>query len=245
MAVYAGRRLYEELAADEGELVSMVLESETLGIRGKADCLCRRNGQIIPYEHKCGRSAKGDDGSQAWTSDRLQVYAYTLLLEEHTSTPIHEVRIRCHANNTTVRVPVDEKARADVREAVAYARELSRSVERSPVAENDRLCLRCSLAPVCLPDEERLAKDDDWEPVRLFPQDRERQTIHVTTHGVRIGKSGETLTVTDTTGRSRCFLFARLAKSLFTATSKSVHRQSISVPLRKLGCIGLPEGGNM
>src|SRR5260221_7393276 len=32
-AVYAGRRLHEELAADEGEIVSLVLESETLGLR--------------------------------------------------------------------------------------------------------------------------------------------------------------------------------------------------------------------
>ena len=101
-AVYAGRRLHEELAADEGELVSLVLESDTLGIRGKVDCLRRRDGRLIPYEHKRGRSAKGDDGPQAWPSDRLQVCAYTLLLEEHTGTPIEEARIRYHANNTTV-----------------------------------------------------------------------------------------------------------------------------------------------
>ncbi len=204
-AVYAGRRLHEELAADEGEIVSLVLESEMFGIRGKVDCLRRRDGQLIPYEHKRGRSAKGDTGPQAWPSDRLQVSAYTLLLEEHTGTPIAEARIRYHANNTTVRVPVDEKAREDVRKAVARARELNQSVERPPVAANDRLCLRCSLAPVCLPEEERLAKDDEWEPVRLFPQDRERQTIHVTTHGTRIGKSGETLTVTDTAGQKQAF----------------------------------------
>ena len=204
-AVYAGRRLHEELAADEGEIVSLVLESDTLGIRGKADCLRRRDGRLIPYEHKRGRSAKGDDGPQAWPSDRLQVCAYTLLLEEHTGTAIEEARIRYHANNTTVRVTVDETARADVRAAVARARALSRSVERPPVTDNDRLCLRCSLAPVCLPEEERLARDEEWEPVRLFPQDRERQTVHVTTHGARVGKSGETLTVTDTAGQKQAF----------------------------------------
>ena len=204
-AVYAGRRLHEELAADEGEIVSLVLESDTLGIRGKVDCLRRRDGRLIPYEHKRGRSAKGNDGPQAWPSDRLQVCAYTLLLEEHTGTPIEEARIRYHANNTTVRVAVDETARADVRRAVARARALNQSVERPPVTDNDRLCLRCSLAPVCLPEEERLAKDEEWEPVRLFPQDRERQTVHVTTHGARVGKSGETLTVTDTAGQKQAF----------------------------------------
>ena len=89
-AVYAGRRLHEELTADEGEHVSLMLESETLGIRGKVDCLRRRDGRLIPYEHKRGRSAKGDTGPQAWPSDRLQVCAYALLVEEHTGTPIEE-----------------------------------------------------------------------------------------------------------------------------------------------------------
>jgi CRISPR-associated protein Cas1 len=204
-AVYAGRRLHEELAADEGEIVSLVLESATIGIRGKVDCLRRRDGRLIPYEHKRGRSAKGGDGPQAWPSDRLQVCAYTMLLEEHTGTPIEEARVRYHADNATVRVPVDAAAREEVHRAVARARELSQSVERPPVTENDRLCLRCSLAPVCLPEEERLAKNEHWEPVRLFPQDHERQTVHVTTQGARIGRAGETLTVTDTDGHKQVF----------------------------------------
>ncbi|MCY3729206.1 MAG: type I-MYXAN CRISPR-associated endonuclease Cas1 [Nitrospira sp.] len=204
-AVYAGRRLHEELASDEGEIVSLVLESERLGLRGKVDCLRRRDGCLIPYEHKRGRSAKSDVGPQAWPSDRLQVCAYTMLLEEHTGTSIEEARVRYHADNTTVRVSVDEQARTEVRTAVARARELSESVERPPVTDNDRLCLRCSLAPVCLPEEERLAKDEDWEPVRLFPPDRERQTIHVATQGVRIGRSGETLTITGADEQKQSF----------------------------------------
>lgn len=204
-AVYAGRRLHEELAADEGEIVSLVLESESLGLRGKVDCLRRRDGRLIPYEHKRGRSAKGADGPEAWPSDRIQACAYALLLEEHTGVPIEEARIRYHASNVTVRVSVDETARAEVHKAIARARELRQSVERPPVTENDRLCLRCSLAPVCLPEEERLAKDESWEPLRLFPQDRERQTIHVTAQGARIGRGGETLTVTDTEGNKQTF----------------------------------------
>ncbi len=204
-AVYAGRRLHEELAADEGEIVSLVLESETLGLRGKVDCLRRRDGWLIPYEHKRGRSAKGDTGPQVWPSDRLQLCAYTMLLEEHTGRPIKEARIRYHADNTTVKVPVDEQARADVLQAVVRARALSASVERPPVTDNDWLCLRCSLAPVCLPEEERLARDGDWEPVRLFPPDRERQTVHGTTQGARIGRSGETLTITGTDQQKQAF----------------------------------------
>lgn len=194
-AVYAGRRLHEELAADEGEIVSLVLESETLGLKGKVDCLRRRDGRLIPYEHKRGRAAKGQQGQEPWTSDRVQVCAYTLLVEEHAGCSIEEARIRYHADNVTVRVPVDEAARQEVRKAVARARELRRSVERPPVTENDRLCLRCSLAPVCLPEEERLANDPEWKPIRLFPADRERKTLHVTEPGARVTRSGNTLVV--------------------------------------------------
>lgn len=194
-SVYAGRRLHEELASDEGEMVSLVLESERLGIKGKVDCLRRRNGQHIPYEHKRGRSREGEDGPEAWPSDRVQVYAYTMLLEEHLGVSIDEARIRYHADNTTVRVAVDESAREKVHWAVQRVRELRTSVERPPVTDNERLCLRCSLAPVCLPEEERLAKDPDWDPVRLFPKDKELQTIHVIDNRARVSRAGESLSV--------------------------------------------------
>ncbi len=204
-AVYAGRRLHEELAADEGDFVSLTLESETLGLKGKVDCLRRRDGRLVPYEHKRGRAREGEDAPEAWPSDRLQACAYALLLEEHTGLPIEEARIRYHAGNVTVRVPVDETAREDVRKAVARARELSRSVERPPVTDNERLCVRCSLAPVCLPEEERLARDPRWDPVRLFPPDSDRQTVHVTENGARVSRAGETLVIIRTDGEKATF----------------------------------------
>lgn len=195
-SVYAGRRLHEEIQADEGEWVSLVLESETLGLKGRVDCLRRRDGKLIPNEHKRGRSHQGEFSPQAWPSDYLQVSAYTLLLEEHTGEAIPEARIRYHADNATVRVPVDEAAREGVRKAIARARELSASVERPPVAENERLCAKCSLAPVCLPEEERLAKGSDREAIRLFPADRERKALHITENGARVSRAGDRLTIT-------------------------------------------------
>jgi CRISP-associated protein Cas1 len=205
-AVYAGRRLHEELGAGEdGDFVSLVLESETVGLKGKVDCLRRRDGQLIPYEHKRGRARREDEKAEAWPSDRIQVCAYSLLVEEHTGNRIDEARIRYHADNVTVRLPVDEAAREDVRKAVARARELRRSVERPPVTDNERVCLRCSLAPVCLPEEERLARDVHWEPVRLFPLDSDRQTLHVTDNGARVSRAGESLVVVRTNGTKETF----------------------------------------
>lgn len=195
-AVYGGRRLHEEIAKDEeGEFVEMILESETWGIKGKVDCLRRRDGKLIPYEHKRGRSRDGESGPEAWPSDQIQVAAYAVLIEEHAGEAVSEARIRYHADNASVRVSIDERAREDVRKAVARARELSASVERPPIAENEKLCARCSLAPVCLPEEERLAQGTSSKPLRLFPPDPDRQSIHIVDHDARIGRSGDTLVI--------------------------------------------------
>jgi CRISP-associated protein Cas1 len=108
---------------------------------------------------------------------------------------IPEGRIRYHADNVTVRVPIDDQARADLAEAIATARRLRETTERPPVAENERLCVRCSLAPVCLPEEVRQAAEPEHEPLRLFPADRDGTTLHVVTPGASVGRSGESLVV--------------------------------------------------
>jgi CRISPR-associated protein Cas1 len=82
-AVYAGRRLHVELAQEEGESIErLTFESETIGIRGAVDVLRLRSGALIPYEHKRGRSAGKPGGRESWRTDRVQVAAYALLIEE-------------------------------------------------------------------------------------------------------------------------------------------------------------------
>jgi len=197
-SVYAGRTLHEELKQAEeesGEWTSIEVASETLGLVGKIDCLRQVDGDIVPYEHKRGRPRREAKIASAWPADSLQVSAYGMLLEEETSKQVNQGRIRYHAENVTVRVPLDEAARKAVLAAVERAKEIRKSTERPPVAPNDRLCIRCSLAPICLPEEERLASDPDWEPLRLFPADREARTIHVVEPGSNIGRSGNALKV--------------------------------------------------
>ncbi|MCI0412372.1 type I-MYXAN CRISPR-associated endonuclease Cas1 [bacterium] len=166
-AVYAGRRLHVELAREEeGDWHALDLKSEKLGLIGRVDCLRRRNGSLIPYEHKRGRAArirttnppkgsKNSDEACAWPSDRLQVGAYAMLVEEATGQTIVEGRVRYHQDNVTVRVPIDPALRADVIQSISRARSLADCVERPPVTENERLCVKCSLAPACLPEEAR------------------------------------------------------------------------------------------
>ena len=154
--VYAGRTLHVEIERDEtDEVFNLGFESEQYGLIGKVDCIRKRDGEIIPYEHKRGKAARSvDKKAETWASDRLQIIAYCLLVEEQVGKTISEGRVRYHADNVTVRVSVDEQARADFATHLNRAKELQTSIERPPVAANERLCVKCSLAPICLPEEE-------------------------------------------------------------------------------------------
>lgn len=204
-AVWAGRRLHAELD-EPGDIVELTLESAALGLRGKLDAFRRRGGEIFPVEHKRGRSKRGTDGAPvAWESDALQAASYAMLLEEHAGRPVTEARIRYHKDNVTVRLPIGEAARASVAQAVARARELARSAVRPPVTTEENRCVRCSLAPVCLPEEARFAEAtraaaEPEAPVRLYPPDTERRSLHVVTQGARVGRSGETFEIAEREG---------------------------------------------
>ena len=95
-AVYAGRTLHEELKQAEeegGQWTSLELASEALGLVGKVDALRRRDGSVIPYEHKRGRPGRDGKRAVAWPSDALQVSAYGMLLEEQSGRAVPEGRI--------------------------------------------------------------------------------------------------------------------------------------------------------
>lgn len=196
-AVYAGRELHEGLDAAAGESVqTFELSGPALGLFGKVDAVKRRDGSLVPYEHKRGRCRRNADGTAGvWPADRVQVVAYTMMLEDAFGRTMPEARVRYHKDGVTVRVPVDDAARAEVRTAVARGRELRASLQRPPVTSNERLCRTCSLAPVCLPEEVRQSQDPQHTPTRLFPPDDTRTTLHVMSEGATVGRAGDRLTV--------------------------------------------------
>lgn len=202
--VYAGRTLHLADVPEVSERESITLESEVWGIKGKADFLRYRDGKLIVYEHKRGRAPR----SGAWPSDRLQLIAYAALVSEHFGTTVTEGRIRYHESNRTVTIAIGEQELVELRTAVARAHELGATTERPPVTDNERLCGKCSLAPVCLPEEERLmraAEESRRKAARLFPEDDERRTLHVLDPGSRVSKSGEQIVVTKPDGSEARF----------------------------------------
>lgn len=194
--VYAGRRLHDDMVSEDDvspEKRSFEVESEFWGLFGKADALRKRDGQWIAVEHKKGRCHREADNSPApWPSDRIQAIAYAVLISEMLGESVPEARVRYHKDNVTAKILIDEVARRDLKTAIDRARELRRSDLRPPVTDNERLCSACSLAPVCLPEEER-AKP---EQIQLFPSRRSGQTLHVVSPKGRVGRSANTLVIT-------------------------------------------------
>ena len=139
--------------------------------------------------------------------------AYAVLLSEPFGRPVPEGRIRYHASNKTVRVAVDDAALERLRLAVARAQELSLSLERPPVTDNENLCAKCSLAPVCLPEESRLAAAVDVaddtaslsKPRRLFPKDAARRVLHVVDRDAQVRRAGLQLVVRNSKGEEKKF----------------------------------------
>lgn len=189
-AVFAGRRLHHEL--DEGERLSLELGSPALGLHGKVDAVRRADGVLLVTEQKRGRPAPGPQGPEAWDTDRIQVAAYGLLVEEAFPGAPVECRVRYHQPPALVAVPLDDGLRAEVRAAVERARALRDAGLRPPVTPDEKRCTRCSLAPVCLPHEER----GEAGVPRLYPEDDQRQVVHVTTAGARVGRAVDQLKVT-------------------------------------------------
>jgi CRISPR-associated protein Cas1 len=218
--IYAGRRLHQErvpLEDESHEMRSFEVGNEEWGLVGKVDAVRRRDGAWIAYEHKRGRCCRGNAGEVlAWPSDRIQAVAYAVLIESELGESVREARVRYHSDNVTAILAIDDGAREDLRRTITRARELRTSTARPPVHSNENVCARCSLAPICLPEEERLSSigatgsnehDEIIErpnsPPRLFPSNRERHTLHVTSHKAYVSRSSESLVVKTDDGDQR------------------------------------------
>ncbi len=190
--VYAGQTLHEEKRLPEGEygrIESFEYSSEKLGIAGKVDRLLKRDGEWVVYEHKKGRSYQKGKEQIAWDSDQVQLTAYALLVEEAYGRIVKEGRIRYHGNHALVKVEITDELRKRTIEAIQRAKEISGSVERPPITENQKLCIHCSLAPVCLPEENRIITEKDYKALRLFPEKRDKKSLHVFGYNSRLKKS--------------------------------------------------------
>lgn len=178
---------------------SVTIASTSLGVVAKADVIEADGGAVIPVDYKRGAAPDPEKvPGGVWPADRVQVAAQVLALRsEGYSCPAGAVYYA--ASKTRVAVPVGDAEEAEVRFAVSEARRLQTQRLPPPPLVDSPKCPRCSLAPICLPDETNSLRDPETvsEPPlrRLIPPDDERAPVYIQTPGTVLGKNGELLEV--------------------------------------------------
>ena len=238
-------------------LRSFVLSSERLGLTATLDLAEITGTTAIPVEYRkgrCNRSWRFDEPSsetrgdeapppapEPWPTDRVQVGLQVLLLEE-AGYVVPEAHIYYAAEKLRLRLPVDDSLRQFARAHFEAAKLVARGPRPSPLV-NDPRCPRCSLQPICLPDEinhQRFASisvdgrplettPDEFTPRKLWPP--RDDGIHVVTQseGLRVGVRGESVRVTDKDGRVVRDLPLTNIESLAVLGSVQVSTQALTV----------------
>ena len=203
---------------------SVMLGSERLGVVAKMDLVeatLSRDGSVAavqPVDYKVGAPREGADGLELWDADKMQLGLQCLVLRDNgyaCDTGIIYYR------KTKQRVPLEltSELEAWVISKIAEARVCAQGPIPAPLVDSPK-CARCSLAPVCLPDETRMlsiptvenyATDDargtanqspitdhhspSSSPRRLIAPRDEKRALYLNTQGYRVGCNDAVLKV--------------------------------------------------
>ena len=220
---------------------SASLSSERLGVVAKMDLIevkvAKRDPQdffstrevlgVTPVDYKAGAPRPGEDANELWPADKMQLGLQILILRDNGYTCDDGV-IYYRATKQRVRLIMTLAIEAWIIERIAAAREVATQQRLPPPLVNSPKCVRCSLAPVCLPDETRMlagqerrteskgaaiqepAHDTNTSPSalsskptpprRLIAARDEERALYLNTPGLRIGLKSEILQVKDSEG---------------------------------------------
>lgn len=197
---------------------SLVLTSKMLGLTATLD-LAEITGQTaVPVEYRKGRPKRtalapppDDPGEvdepplsrpEAWPTDRVQVGLQALLLEEAGYT-VPEAVIYYAQEKLRLKVPVDAALKAEALATLEAAKACAQGPRPLPLV-NDPRCVRCSLQPICLPDEvnhQRASEPTEAPtPRKIWPPRDEGIHVVAQQDGAKIGVKGMALKVTDRDG---------------------------------------------
>ncbi len=169
----------------------VLLASERLGLIAEIDVLDSADGAVIPVDTKKGKRPHVEKG--AYEPERVQVAVQAILLRE-AGYRCEEGALFFSESRERVRVPLDDEL---VALALRSANELRLAAEARripPPLENSPKCARCSLLPICLPDEVNLFRTGALPRTPPPPADM-ALPLYVQSPGARVGKAGEELTI--------------------------------------------------
>lgn len=230
---------------------SLALTSERLGLTAKLDLAEISGTTAIPVEYRKGRPRRPAEAAlpvdemmepaklfpapEPWPTDRVQLGLQVLLLEEAGYT-VPEAYLYYASERLKLRVPVDADLRRDALQELEAAKRTAGG-PRPPPLLNDPKCPRCSLQPICLPDEinhQRLSgsadqADEQLTPRKLWPPRDDGIHVVLQREGVRVGVRGEFVRVTDREGATVRDLPLANLESLSVLGGVQVSTQALSV----------------
>ncbi|HRP61796.1 MAG TPA: CRISPR-associated endonuclease Cas1 [Phycisphaerales bacterium] len=210
---------------------SFSLTSERLGLTAKLDLAEIRGRSALPIEYRKGRPKRSSavrepiddmmeeqlppDRPEPWPTDRVQVGLQALLLEE-AGYEVHEAIFYYAAEKLRLRVAVDDALKMEALQALEDAKRAAERPRPAPLI-NDPKCPRCSLQPICLPDEvnqqrftsltvnsdtntQSVPDEESLTPRKLWPPRDDGIHVVLQRESVRVGVRGHSVRITDKDG---------------------------------------------
>lgn len=208
---------------------SLALTSERLGLTATLDLAEIDGTNAVPVEYRKGRPKRSGQfveptdemmdeprllpGPEPWPTDRVQVGLQVLLLEEAGYT-VPEAYLYYASEKLRLRVVVDDGLRQFALAQLDAAKRAAEGPRPAPLV-NDPRCPRCSLQPICLPDEinhQRLTAitvdgqtpgttPDELTPRKLWPPRDDGIHVVLQKEGIRVGVRGQSVRITDKEGQ--------------------------------------------
>ena len=198
---------------------SVQMGSERLGVVAKMDLVESKTGkedlltalEVCPVDYKAGAPKEGEEANELWDTDKMQLGLQALILRDN-GYACNEGIIYYRATKQRVRLPITSELENWILQNITDARRVATGLIPPPLINSPK-CVRCSLAPVCLPDETRMLAeapppDPDLQeksdssaqkpaepPRRLIAARDDTRPLYLNTQGFRVGCKDEVLQV--------------------------------------------------
>ena len=168
---------------------------------------------VTPVDYKAGAPKLGEESNELWDADKMQLGLQILILRDN-GYVCNEGVIYYRATKQRVPLLMTQEIEDWIAAQIAAARAVAASPDIPPPLVNSPKCVRCSLAPVCLPDETRLLAGADGRrnaglettvrrqtqgpvgaPRRLIAARDDERALYLNSQGCRIGIKSERLVV--------------------------------------------------
>jgi CRISPR-associated protein Cas1 len=192
-------------------------------LHSRSDLVCA--SEVVPVDYKAGAPREGEDANELWPTDQMQLGLQILLLRDN-GYACQEGVIYYRATRQRVRFVLTPERETWIRSQIDLARQATRGPIPPPLVASPK-CRRCSLAPVCLPDETAMLSD--WSvggtptlqdagglpardssvapsasalrqpepPRRLMAARDDKRALYLNTPGLRVGRKDDLLTIKD------------------------------------------------